>query len=87
VTKLYLICFTCRRAWLGLVAAGCCGADPVIVSPFGDERGVWFRARVAGQRARAVSEIANFTDRDTMRGLLWAGVERHGRTVEIGWAR
>lgn len=83
---LYLLCTACRRAWLGPVAASCCNARPLIVSPFSSDARVWFRARMI-DRGTSVSERANLSDRHDLRASLWAGVEQRGRVVAFGAAR
>ena len=81
----YLLCTTCHRAWLGIVAAGCCNATPIVCSPWSSDARVWFRARLGtGRRAVEVVEFANYAPRDELRAALWRGVEQRGRAVHHG---
>lgn len=78
--RCYLLCLTCRRAWFGPVAASCCAASPLVVSPWSDDARVWFRARLAdGWRAAAVSARGNLASAAELRAALGLGVASRGR--------
>mgnify|MGYP001582822501 CR=1 FL=1 len=78
---LYLLCLTCRRAWISHAVAACCNTRPLTCSPWSPDARTWFRARLAdGWRAAAVSALANLTSSDHMRLLLGLGIERRNRT-------
>lgn len=77
----YLLCLSCRRAWIGSVASSCCGERPLDVNPFSADRRAWFQARVRDRVDELL--IAQYQSGAAHRRSLAKGARAKGNV----WAR
>lgn len=79
----YYLCLACRRAWLAPVAAACCGSTPLACRPGTADARAWLTARLSGERAAQVTQVAAFREKWEHVDSIRRGVERRGRTWTV----
>lgn len=76
----YLLCPTCRTAWIAPVAASCCGVEPIDCRPGTYDALVWLRHRLTPARWRAIAAVKNRTTAEHWQSIT-RRAEAEGRWV------